>query len=125
MEITYVDGILNDVIAEIIRFAEVEAAFHSATRNPTGETARVLVATVVVALAVALAAHRAAEFAREHHESILEQPAGLEIFEERRGWLVDVVTLPSHVVGEIPMVIPAAVKKLNETDIALCHPASE
>ena len=125
MQIPHVDGILNDVIAEIIRFTEVEAAFHSATRNPTGETARVMVATVVVALDVALAEHRAAEFAREHHESILEQPAGLEILEQRRSRLVDVATLSAHIVGEISMVIPAAMEKLDKPNVAFGHPAGE
>ena len=48
VEIVDVDAALRDVVAEIVRLAIDQAGLHAATGHPRGETARMMVAPVIV-----------------------------------------------------------------------------
>ena len=73
----------------------------------------------------ALAKDGAAEFAHEHDERVIEQPARFQVTQQRRGRLIDVAALTAHIVGQTRVMIPAAVKELHKAHVALDHPARE
>ena len=84
-----------------------------------------MVASVIVTPDVALAVDGAAEFPGKNHQGVFEQVTGLQVFEQRRGRLVDIPALSSHIGGEGGMMIPAAVEELDEADISFSHSAGE
>lgn len=68
---------------------------------------------------LALTEHRAAKLRREHHERILEQSTRLEVFDQRRRRLVNIVTLVRQLPRDRDVLIPAAMKQLHKTHVAL------
>ena len=75
MKIPDVDRVFHHVIAEVIRFAIVHAALDSPACEPTRETTRVMVPTIVFPGDVSLPVNGASEFAHEDDQSIFEQSA--------------------------------------------------
>ncbi len=47
VEFVEVDGVLDDVVAEVVGFTEADPAFDPCAGHPHGEAARVMIATVV------------------------------------------------------------------------------
>ena len=84
-----------------------------------------MVAPVIVASDVALAVDCAAEFSGKNHQGVFEQSTGLQVFEQGRGRLVDILALSSHIGREGGMMIPPAVEELNEADISFSHSPGE
>ena len=100
MKIPNVDRVFYHVIAEVIRFAIVHASLDSPACEPTRETTRVMVATIVFPGYVSLPVNGASEFAHEDDQRIIEQSAQLEVLEKGGGGLIDVLALSSHVLGQ-------------------------
>ena len=67
MEVAHMDGILDDVVAEIISLAIMHAALDAPAGKPPGEATGMVVAPVIVTGDIALAIHGASEFTDEHH----------------------------------------------------------
>ena len=84
-----------------------------------------VVAAIVVASQLALAVDRAAELAAPDDQRVVEQPALLEVGDQRECRLVDVAALPRQVAGQIAVLIPAAVKDLDEPHVALGQSAGQ
>src|SRR5688500_16967984 len=90
MQIVHVDGILGDVVAEVIGAAVGNPRLHTAARHPHGEAARVMVASRLGAVPLALARDTASEFTAPDDQRIVEPPAALEILDERGAGLVGI-----------------------------------
>ena len=73
--------IVRDVVAEIICLPDRHAGLYSAAREPDRETARMMIATVVLRRQSALRVDRAAKLAAPYHQRVIEQPALLQIHE--------------------------------------------
>ena len=101
IEIPYVDGILGDVVAEVIGFAMDHASLDPAAGQPEGETAGMVVSPVGGAGQFALAIDRATEFAAPNHQGVLEQTLLLKVLDESRCRLVEVTALVGQVLGQI------------------------
>ena len=125
MQVAQVDRVFRDVVAEIVGRAVGHAALHAAAGEPDGERAAVMVAAHRGIAELALAEDGAAELRGEDHERVIQQAALLEILHERGCRLVDVVALIGELARNRDVLIPAAVKKLNETHIALEQAARE
>ena len=93
VEVVDVDGILDDVVAEVVRLADDVAALDAGAGHPEAEAARVMVAAVVVLGERALRIDGAAELAAPDDERVVEQAALFQIGEQRGGGLVGVVAL--------------------------------
>ena len=111
--------VLDDVVAEVVGLAIDRTALGAAAGHPHGETARVVVATVVLLGETALAVDRATELAAPDDEGVLEHAALLEVLDERRAGLIDVATLAGHAAGHVGMMVPVVVVDLGEADAAL------
>ena len=72
VEVLGVNGVANDVVAEFVCFTVGDAAFHSATRHPDGETSRVMIPSEVGLGEFALAVDGASEFARPDDQSVVQ-----------------------------------------------------
>src|SRR5690606_30807832 len=100
-QITDVDGVADDVVAEVVRLAVFEAPFHAASGEPHREASPVMVAPLLVLRELALRIDRTAELAAEDDQRIVEHAALLEVADERRGGLVDIVELEANPIRKI------------------------
>ena len=81
-----------------------------------------MVAAVVRLRQRALPVDRAAELAAPDHERAVEQAALLQIGQKRAGRLIGVLALRADVVGQVAMLVPAAVQDLHDAHAALDQP---
>src|SRR5207249_4992722 len=125
IQIVNVHRVSRDVVTKIIRLAVADAALYSAAGHPHREAAPVMIATVIRRVEFSLAVGGAAKFSAPDHQRVIEQSALLQIFDERGAWLVHVAALQADVAGQIVMLIPAAMVKLDEAHAALREPARE
>src|SRR3954464_13166425 len=82
LNIVNVYGVRDDVVAEIIGFADHGAGLDPASGKPHRETTRMMIAPVVGLREVALAVYCAAEFAAPDDQSILQQTAFFQVHQE-------------------------------------------
>ena len=68
VEVAHVDGVLNDIVTEIISLAIVHAALDSSAGKPSGEATGMVVAPVICARDVALAIDGAPEFPNTNNQ---------------------------------------------------------
>src|SRR5262245_44896409 len=125
VQVVHMRRVARDVIAEVISLTEAQSRLDAAAREPDREAARVMVTPVIVRRELALAVDRSPEFAAPYHQRVLEQASLFQIFDERRRRLIRVAALPLELFGQVLMLIPAAVKELNEANSALSKPARE
>ena len=117
--------ILHDVVAEIVGLAVRYPTLDAAAGQPRGEAARMMIAAVIVAFQVALAVDRTTEFAGKDHDRVVEQPTLFQVPQQRRGRLVDIEALARQLLRQNRVVIPPAVKDLDEAHAAFDHPPGE
>ena len=84
VEIVHVDGVLGDVVAEVVRAAVGHAGFDSAASHPEGEAARVVITAVVVAGQLALAVGSSSKFSSPDHKCVVEHTSLFEVFDQGR-----------------------------------------
>ena len=84
VEVVDVDGVLDDVVAEVVGLAVDDAGLDAAAGHPHGEAAAVVVAAVVVAGQRALAVDRPAELAAPDDQRVVEQAALLQVVDRAR-----------------------------------------
>ena len=109
------DLVLHDVEREVVGLAVGKARLHAAAGEPHGEGVRMVVAAVVAALDH----RRAAEFAAPDDQGILEQPALLEILDQRGAGAVGVLAILPKILHEVAVLVPGFVEELDEADAAL------
>lgn len=125
VQVMYMDGILDDVVAVVVGFAVGHAFFHSGSGHEHGETSRVVVATIIRLSEGSLAVDGAAKLTTPDDECIIEKSALFEVFDEGSGGLVSVVDLTLDGLWQTAMMIPAHVEELDAADITLGESASE
>ena len=111
----------RDVEAELVGLAERDARLDAAAGQPHREGVGVMVAAVVAALHH----RRAAEFAAPDDERVVEQPALLQIRDQRGAGLVGVLAVLLEILDEVAVLVPRLVEELHEADAALDQPAGE
>ena len=108
--------VAGDVEAELVRLAVDVAGLEASAREPHGETPVVVVATVGFA---ALRHRRATELAAPDDEGVVEEAALFEIAHQGGARFLGVVTVLLESLGQLVVLIPAAMKELDDTDAAL------
>src|SRR5262249_50545058 len=99
-----VDGVRDNVVAEVVGGAVDDSRLDSPAGQPHGEAAAMVVPAVVVAVA-ALAVDCPAELAAPYHQGVFKEAAALQVNDQRGLGLVDVVALLRDVRGKSPMII--------------------
>ena len=82
MEVINMNRILYNLVAKLIRFAVSDTGFYSPTRHPNCHGMGIVIAAVVAAPHLSVkefAAGGAAELAAAQDESVIQQPARLEV----------------------------------------------
>ena len=120
-----VDGVLSDVVGEVVGFSVNRAPLDAASGHPDGETAGMVIASVVGAAETSLTVDGATEFSAPDDEGVVEQAAVLEVLDEGVAGLVDVAGLQGEISGEVSVLIPTAMENLGEADSALGEAAGE
>src|SRR6202042_534782 len=108
VEIVDVDGVLYDIIAELVRFA-VHAGLDPTAGHPDRETAGVMVASIIIRRELALAVIRASELPAPDHQRLVQQSPLFEVEHESGRSLVYVLALSSYLEGQIAVAVPALV----------------
>src|SRR5690349_8788849 len=88
MEIMNMDGILRDVVGEIVRRSVGQAALDAATGHPQREAARMMITAKAVLLDLALAVTRAAELTAPNDQRVVEQAALFQVGNKRGAGLI-------------------------------------
>src|SRR6185312_7163551 len=109
VEIVDMDAIADDVVAIVIGFAVDDARLDAAAGKQHGEAAAMMVAAIVGLGERALAVNSSAKFAAPDDERFIQQPALLEVCNESASGLIDVLALPADLMGQVTVLIPAAV----------------
>lgn len=125
MQVADMYGIFDNVVAEIVSLAVMHAALDAATGKPTGKTARMVVATIVVVRQLTLAINRSPELATKNDQRVIQQTALFQVRQKCGRRLIDISALAFHVFRQAAVVIPAAMKKLNKPHIAFRHSPSK
>jgi len=72
VQVAHVDGVLGDVVTEVVRLAVAHARLDAGAGHPDREAARVVVATAIGAVPLALSGDAATEFAAPDDEGVFE-----------------------------------------------------
>src|SRR5260221_2615241 len=119
LEVVNVDGILDDVKAELVRRAVSQPALHAAAGQPHRVSARMMIAAERTAeRGIRLDHRRAAEFAAPNHERVVEQAALLQVHHQRRARLVGRAAVFLRVAGHVGLRVPAFVVDIDEAHAA-------
>src|SRR5215472_18864081 len=113
-----VDLILDHIKSKLVAFAQRDAGPHSSSGQPHGERIRMMIASI----AAALHHRRAAELATPDDQGILQEPALLEVLDQRRAGLVRFAAVDADVPYEVTVLVPGFVINLHETNAALHQP---
>ena len=81
VKVAHVNGVLNDVVTEIIGLAVMHTALDSSAGKPAGEATGMVITPIIGACDIALAIHGASEFSDAHNQGIIEKSARLKILE--------------------------------------------
>src|SRR3954468_19596516 len=119
VQVAEVDRVLGDVVAKVVGATELDAGLHASAGQPNGEAAPVVVAAHVGVAQRALAKNSTPEFSEEHNERVFEEAALFHVLKQGSGGLVDVATLVRELPLDRNVLVPAAVKELDEADTAL------
>ncbi len=84
-----------------------------------------MVAAVIVGGELALAVDGAAELAAPDDQRVVEQAALLEVGDQGRRRLVGVAALRCDLLGQVAVLVPAAMKELHEPHAPLAQPPGQ
>ncbi len=122
LQIVNVNGIRDDVVAELVGLAMRVSAFNPRTGQQISEATGMMIAAPARARQLALRETGAAELAAPDDQRVLEQAALLEVAHQAGRGLVDL----AHADGmkrRVPrMMIPGVVIELHEFDVTLGKP---
>jgi hypothetical protein len=119
VQIMDIHGILDDVVAEVVRFAEGKAPLDTAARHENRKAARVVIAAVVTLCENALRVDRASELATPDDQRVIQHSALTQILDQRGAWLVGLLALTGDFLRQISVLVPTPVKQLDEADTTL------
>ena len=86
VQVVNVNWIFHHIVAEVVSLAVDNPRLDAGARHPEREALGMVVAAVVVAGELALAIDGPAELAAPDHQRVVEQPALLEVGDQREGW---------------------------------------
>lgn len=124
MEIVHRHLVFDDRVAEIVGLTMDQARLKTSSGDECGEAVGMMVTPVRFFYLPVLAERCPSEFPTPNDNCVLEESALLEIKNQCRTGLIGFAAALWEVVGEVEMMIPARVKKLNETDVPLGKAAS-
>src|SRR5437016_10499439 len=113
---------VSDVVTVVIGAAIGQAGFDATARQPNGEATRMMVAAIIVFGELALRVAGASKFTAPNHQGIVEHAARFEVFDQRGAGLVCLASLGADAGGQVAMLVPALVIKLDEADAAFGQP---
>ena len=114
LEIVDMDGVGEDIDAEVIGFAVGDAWFDATAGHPRGVSVGMVVAAPAFAVVeFALDERGATEFAAPDNERVIEETEALEVFDEGGAGLIGIAALGIEFGGQGIMLIPASVHELN------------
>src|SRR3954447_15306360 len=125
VEVMHVHAVLHDVVTVLARLAVHGAGLCAAARHPKAEAARMMIPAVVGFGKLALRIVRAAKLAAPDHESIVEQPALLQVRHEGGAGLIGFPALVFDAAREATMLVPALMIKLDELHAAFSQTAGQ
>jgi hypothetical protein len=125
LQVVDVHGVFGRAVTKVIRCPIGNARLDATTRHPHGKATRMMVATVDFRGTRALGEYRTPELAAPDDQGIVEEAALLEVLEQASGWSVDVVAHQRQVPGDVSVMIPTDVIKLNERNAAFGHATGE
>jgi len=125
LEVVEVDGVVGDVVAEGVGFAEGDTAFDTAAGHPHGEASGVVVAAEVLADEFALAVVGSPELAAPDDEGVVEHASSFEVADQCGGCLIGFSTLVGQLLGQAAVLVPALVVKLDEADASFGQTAGQ
>src|ERR1043165_204826 len=103
MQIVAVSRVARGFVRPFVALAVGSAAFEAAARHPTGEGEG-----IVVAAFAALAARHPPEFGGPDDDSVVQQTARFQIFNQRGGGLVHAASHIEMVFGQVFVAVPVA-----------------
>ncbi len=106
VQVAQVYGILGNVVTEIVTGTVGNAGLDAATSQPYGKAPTVMIATAARITKLALAEDRSAEFGEEQYQGIFQQPARLQILDQRGRGLIDIGTLFGQLLRQCNVLIP-------------------
>src|SRR5262245_29247699 len=118
VEVEKAHRVFRHIVSKVIRLAVTDPAADAAAGQPDGETFRMMIAADAGGVDVALSIDGAAKYAAPDHHRVLQQPALLEVDEQGGARLIDIVTLAFDLLGQIKMLVPPFVIKLDEAHVA-------
>src|ERR1700680_1132054 len=119
LQIVDVNPALHHIEAEVVRTAVDVARLDSSARHPDGEDTSVVIAPIAVGFGRTLSIGRAAKLAGPDYQGIFQHPALLQIQNQACRWLIDIARQDGQLIGESLVMVPPAVVKLDEANIAL------
>ena len=125
VQVVDVHRVLHDVVAEVVGFAVGDTALDAAARHPHTEIPRMVVATVVGPGEPTLGIYGPTKLTAPDDQCVFEQATGLEIMDECRGGLVDVLALGPDLGGQVAVLVPAPVQNLHTPHTALDQPPGQ
>ena len=93
IHVVNVNGVLDDVVAEIVRLSVADALLDAAAGHPYREAARVMIAAVILARQLALTISRPTKLSAPHNQRLIEQAAPFEIADQGVARLIHVAAL--------------------------------
>lgn len=97
MQVANVNWVLNHVVAKFVGRTKFNSTLDSASRQQRGEALGMMVAAIRFMSQRSLAVNRPSEFSSKHDQCVFQEPALVEILNESRGGLVDVLALGGQV----------------------------
>src|SRR5437870_4304952 len=97
------DRALDRLVAKLVTRTVDVAGLETATGQKQGKGV-----AVVVAAGAALRDRQASELAGPQHYGPVQEAALLQVFDERRSWLVDLGTDPGQSLSDVAVMVPAA-----------------
>src|SRR5467141_4213464 len=125
VEVAHVHRILHDVVAVVVSFAISHARADATASHPSGKASGMMIAAVIVLRQATLAVHGAPELARPDHQRVIEQPAPLEIGDQRVCAAVCLLAEDGQHSDNIAVNIPSAFVNLREAHATLSYAARE
>src|SRR5262245_9629326 len=124
MEIADVNGVLDDIVTEVVRLAVDGPTLDAAAGHPHREAARMMIPAVVLLGESTLRVDGPSELAAPDDEGFVEQPPVFQILHETIARLIDIAALIGQPAGDVAVRVPVVVIDLDEANAALDHPAS-
>ena len=125
MQIANVDGILRNVVAEVISGSVAHAATDASTGHPHGKASWMMIATTFGTVPLALASDAASELTAPDNQRVIQETSPLQIGDQGGAGLIGIAAASSAPAPETTVVVPVGMQQLDETDSSLRKPPGQ